>query len=233
MALTNQFFENPFDSKNITAARLAAFGQDTLSRLSTETTTPYTTLATGLQAPVLQLQTEVGDVDTSFQREKSKVTTVKQFRTALAAAIREAEPQLASALGGYESLGYKQFFPAGTREYTQASKKTIPLLTTRLVNMCAEFSAMLPPALVTKLSGLAPQWKVLDEAVSTSRKDTDDDRGERSAARQALELELLKAMHTIAAAFPGNVEVASRFFDFSKLKADRFASLRKDPPPTT
>ncbi|MCW3075347.1 MAG: hypothetical protein JWP69_2416 [Flaviaesturariibacter sp.] len=231
MNLTEAFFSNPFDSVRITPVRLAAFAQDALTKLGTETGEPFPALVASLTPPLVQLHAEVGSLDTSLQRQKSKTGATDQFIINLGEAVRAAEPSIAAALGGYESTGYKQFFPAGTREYSKTSKKNVPVLTTRLVNMCTEFSAQLPAPLVAQLSGFALQWKALDEAQSTSRKDTREDRTDRSAARQAVERQLLKAIHTVAALYPGDMEKGKEFFDFGLLRASRYASLQKKADP--
>ncbi|RYZ51271.1 MAG: hypothetical protein EOP49_12105, partial [Sphingobacteriales bacterium] len=206
MLSAEAYFKLMFNDEKTTDSAKAAFCVDLVLRLNQERRPPFTTWAAGLDPLVRTLQAELGEVDTSLQKQKTMTRTADDFMVDFGRQLTKASPVIAAALGGVEASGYLEFFPEGLDEYTQAPKKNVLRLTQRLGALAAEYSAHLPEALVRSLTGLEGEWRQCSGGQTTSRKTTKQNRNERSEARMAVDLMAHKVGHWIAAEFPGNVE---------------------------
>jgi hypothetical protein len=218
MIQKEKIFENFFDDRRIINARFYNFSQDSRQRLDAANGSgDYQDLLDLIDPLILDLGTELGEVDITLNLQKGKTMTNDQVKTAFIHTMRVKKGVIADLFGGEDTVGFVQFYPHGISEYNEATKPQMPTLTNRVKTAALANTGTLPAALVTLLAGFKTSW-------DTSRADQESEMGivstnrdERSAARVALELGMLTVVHTIAAKFPGDVDTCLTFFNFSKL----------------
>jgi len=224
----DRYFDNPFTDSRLTAPRLHRFGKDVLERLGTEAGEPFLSWRNNLAPVLAPLGLEIGEVDLSLISQKGATQTADEFIVEFNAIMKTAQPMIQVAFKGKDTVGYKAFFPYGLAEYTEASKGHLDTLTSRLGKLATEHAAKLDPVLVGQLQELNSRWKSLEGGQSTTRKATAENRGQRSDARRAVEVQLLKVLLSAGAHFADNKEAALKFFDAALLSAAAHPSKTKD-----
>jgi hypothetical protein len=218
MISEEKLFGNFFDDRLIINGRFYNFSLDTLNRLTAANGGgDYTTLI-GLISPlIITFGSEIGDVDAALNVQLGKTMTADQVMVAFGLTMKEKEGVIANALGGFGSAAYLEFYPHGFGEYTRALKTDMPVLTLRVKTAATAHSGALGVSLTTLLSGFVAQWNTARDEQEQQFATVDDNRTERTQAREALELAMLTVVHTIAALFPGDVDACNDFFAFSLL----------------
>ncbi|RYZ00025.1 MAG: hypothetical protein EOO11_02995 [Chitinophagaceae bacterium] len=212
------YFGLMFENGRTPSEKKAAFAQDMVNRLRRAATEPYTGLADAVERPLLKVQLEIGQIDSSLQRQKTQTRDANTFLKSFRDKLKNDEALIASALGGFDTNGYKEFFPnGGYSEYSDAPKKSMLRLFQRLGAAATEHSRLLPAELVQRYTGLEAGWKACNVKTTQSRKDTKENRNERTEARQELDIACHVAGHTIATLHPGNIDRCLEFINLSLL----------------
>lgn len=207
-----------FNDDETTNEAKAQFARDMVARLHRAGREPFTALARAIEAPLAVLETEIGQGDTSLQRQKAKTRDAHAFLKTFRDGLSGDELAIAGALGGYGSNGYKEFFPGGgISEYKEAPLKEMPRLFLRLSTAAQEYSAQLPAELVQRYTAYPAEWKGWTDKTSQSRKDTKEDRNDASDARIAVDRACHVAGHCVAMEFPGDVERCKEFANINLL----------------
>jgi hypothetical protein len=218
MIAPEKIFENYFDDVRITTQRFYAFSLDNVGKLTAANGAgDYTTLINLITPLITALGTELGDVSSAEAMLKGKTQTNDQVMAAFRLTMRKKQDVIADLFGGEETEGYIEFYPQGIYEYTNVTKVEMPTLTQRVKTSATTHSGVLGPALTTLLQGFKAQWDTSRSAQELQKGVLSDNRTERTDARIALELAMLEVIHTIAAAFPGEVEQCMSFFSFHLL----------------
>ncbi|RYY66377.1 MAG: hypothetical protein EOO12_04400 [Chitinophagaceae bacterium] len=211
-------FKLLFNDEKTTDERKAAFARDMVARLLRPRREPFTSLARKIEGALAVLEVEIGQGDSSLQRQKSHTRNAHSFLAAFRDGLAADELAIAGALGGYDSNGYQEFFPGGgISEYKEAPLSEVPRLFLRLSTAAQEYSAQLPAALVQRYTAYPDQWKALSETTSQSRKDRKEDQNDVSEARRDVDLACHVAGHGVAMEYPGDVERCKEFVNLSLL----------------
>ncbi|TCZ63458.1 hypothetical protein [Flaviaesturariibacter aridisoli] len=219
-------FKLLFNDEKTTDERKAAFARDMVARLLRPRREPFTSLARKIEGPLAVLEGEIGQGDSSLQRQKSHTRNAHSFLDRFRDGLAADELAIAGALGGYDSNGYREFFPGGgISEYKDAPLSEVPRLFLRLSAAAQEYSAQLPAALVQRYSAYPDQWKALSETSSQSRKDRKEDQNDVSDARRAVDLACHVAGHGVAMEYPGDVERCKEFANIHLLLPAQTHSL--------
>ncbi len=220
MQQSEKLFENLFDDKNIIPSRLSNFASDTLNNLTANNGGgSYTALISLLTPLITNFQGEIGEVDTSLNIQKGSTLTVDEFIKVFSDTMSSEEPFIARTLGGKGTAAYLEFYPQGVSEYTKPAKINMQTFTDRVNTAATAHAAQLGATLTATLQAFSPNWKNTRDKQQQQMGTVDTNRTERSTNRTALELGLLTAIHTIGAAFPGNVPQCLKFFQFNLLFA--------------
>jgi hypothetical protein len=218
MLAPEKLFENFLADRKITSPRLANFGTDCLTRLTTANTTgEYTPLIATLTPLVATFNQELGDLDTTKAQQKGRTQTLQQQMAAFKKTMSAKRGVIADALGA-DSEAYLEFYPQGMSEYSNATIAQMPVLVKRINTAATAHAAALSPALVATLQGFENTWFATRTEQVRVKHMVSDNRSERSAARTSLETALLVTLFTIAAKFPGNAQECLTFFDFGLLE---------------
>lgn len=220
MVQAEKLFENFLDDIRITSSRLLNFANDNLNKLTVANGGgDYTALINTLTPLIAAFGEEVGSVDTSLTMQKGATLTLDQVLQNFKQTMSDEEPFIARALGGSNMPAYLQFYPQGKGEYGRATKTNMPVLTNRVNTAASNNAAALGPALTALLQTFESDWQNNRNDQQQQKGAVNENRTDRSDAREALELALLTTVHTIGAMYPGNVQQCLSFFDFNMLFA--------------
>jgi len=214
-----KFFDNIFESTEITDVRITNFSGDCLNRLAAQPVSPgLTNLITLLTPPYNAMQELLSSVDVALGIQKGKTFTLNEFITFFKKTMSAQEGVIANAVGGFSTPAYTEFYPNGVREYTNAIKANLPVLINRINAAATAHSAELGVSLTETLQSFGEGWELVRSQQVRQKGNVDSSRTARSQARVDIETALVTVVHTIGSMFPGDAEACMMFFDFTLLK---------------
>ena len=218
MISPEKLFGNFFNDPRIINSRFYNFNLDCLSKLTAANGGgDYTELINLITPLIVTFGTEIGDTDVAITIQVGKTQTNDQVMAAFGLTMKIKEGVIADAIGGFGTPAFLEFYPNGYGEYTQCTKTQMPTLTNRVFTAATLHAAALGAPLTTLLTGFKAQWAASRSEQMQQFGTVDENRTERTEAREALELGALTVVHTIAAKFPGDVDTCNNFFDFNLL----------------
>jgi hypothetical protein len=211
-------FGNIFNDERITPKYLERFSDDHLAKLTKNNTgTTYTSLINAVTNALTPFKAELGDVDTSLNTLEGKTLTVDTFITGFVSYMKDNYINIAAKLGGDNTAAFIEFYPKGKTEYNRVTKTQMPTIMTRLNTAATSNATALGTTITAQLQAFQTQWTSLRKTQLEGKASLKTNRQERSSTRINLELALLGSIHFIAQKFPGDVEKAMVFFNFSLL----------------
>lgn len=229
MDFFERLYTNFFDVKRITTARLANFAEDAISRTTANDSGHlFTSIIESLTTAAGVLRDELVAVSGGEGTQKGHTiltdAVVEDFRNTM----RELEPEISYRLKGPKSVAYLELYPGGKTEYHRATKANMATLTQRVGKMASKYATALGDEVVNRLKIFAQDWEHKRDDQQQQEGTMDTDRTERSAARRALEVLLMKLMFKVGDAFTGETEKCNSFFNFELLDATKHPSLDRE-----
>jgi len=214
-----KFFDNIFESTQITDVRLTNFAGDSLNRLTVQNTGgAYTSLITLLTPPYNAMQEIISSVDVALGLQKGKTLTLNEFIAYFKKTMSEQQGVIANILGGFATPAFLEFYPNGASEYSGATKTNLPVLIGRINAAATAHATELGPSLTSTLQGFTSAWEEIRSQQAQQKGSVESNRTARSQARVDLDTALVTVVHTIGSMFPGDAEQCMSFFDFTLLK---------------
>ncbi|RYZ21922.1 MAG: hypothetical protein EOO16_11040 [Chitinophagaceae bacterium] len=218
------FFGDPF--KWVGNLPLGKFGRSAIGRLRAD----FPEKATRLENLAKPFEQEAGLIVENETIREEKVADADALVTEFTRYVTDvAEGAIRYAAGGKEGALYRDFFPEGKSEISNANKSTMGLLTKRMARMAVRHAALVPVELTTKLQGFEGRWSAAYEAQESGKASVTESREDHSEARRAYVYGLVQTMHEIAAMKPCDVAFGKQYFDF-EIVQDR-AAPAPDPAP--
>lgn len=218
MLQPEKLFNNLFDDKNITSARLSNFTADAIIRASIiDTDGVFTDSTAAIVAAHTLFHESLSGIDTSLAVKKGKTMTVNEVKDSFGKAMSEYENEIARSLGGHGTPAYLAFYPRGVMEFSTANLTQMPILTKRIYTLATENAALLGTTLTAMLQVFFNEWTAAISEQSNLKGALSDGRADRSTLRTSLEIALLSAIHLVGYQFPGNTVRCMSFFDFGLL----------------
>lgn len=219
-------FGNIFDDRNITPSYLARFADDVIAKLTQNNTGGvYDAILLPLQASIIPLRSELGQVDVTLNTQVGKTATVNSFIIDFTKYMKDNYVFIAAALGGDKTPAFKEFYPKGKTEYNTITKTKIPTVMERLKALAVTYQTQLGATISNQLQNFEAQWTTLRESQLQEKAAVKTNRVDRTLARRDVEIELLKTIHFIGNKFPGDQKQSMAFFDFNLLFGARHKSL--------
>lgn len=219
-------FGNIFDDRNITPSYLARFTDDVIAKLTQNNTGGvYDAILLPLQASIIPLRSELGQVDVTLNTQVGKTATVNSFIIDFTKYMKDNYVFIAAALGGDKTPAFKEFYPKGKTEYNTITKTKIPTVMERLKALAVTYQTQLGATISNQLQNFEAQWTTLRESQLQEKAAVKTNRVDRTLARRDVEIELLKTIHFIGNKFPGDQKQSMAFFDFNLLFGARHKSL--------
>lgn len=219
MQRKNRLFTNLFNSKEITPARLLAFARFVIAALTTLDASAFAALIEALREAAGKLSGELSEVKTNLQEQKENTLDINAFVANLHAYMRDHSLAIASAFGGYATAGYRAFYPNGITGYSEATLTDMETITKGLTTALQKWGKQLPAEIANALAAFEPDFMKARNSQQAQKTAVGNDRTGRNDAGTALQLVLTTAVHTVAAAYPGNEAVGNKTFPMEMLYA--------------
>ena len=221
------FFINHFDTERVSDDRLRKFAEDDLQRLSSDGV--YPGLVNELQAAYTPYFGAITDEATNTALREGRTRALELAVEAIKKAVSQQEGAIRSKYG-VDSPIYQEFLPLGITEYSKATLANIETLVVRFTNAADAHKVDLP--------GLKAQFDALHADFTAARNtqlglkgDVATGKSATSTNRNAIEIQLMKNLLTIALDHIGDPEGGLAYFDQSILTAGKGGD-EPEPPPT-
>lgn len=229
---SKMLFGNIFDDKNITPTYLSRFADDLLAKLmQNNVSNEYNEIIHDLEVKLAPLHSELGQVDTTLNTQVGKTMDVDAFIDDFKKYMKDKYVNIAAALGGEKTPAFIEFYPHGKTEYTTVTKTKIPTIMERLKLVASNYQSQLGDEISNQLQTFQTKWNDVRESQLQQKSAVKTNRNDRTQARRALEIELLKTIHFIGGKFPGDQAKCKVFFDFNLLFGVHHSN--NTTPPTT
>jgi len=207
-------FKNHFESNKISDDNLAKFALDHISRLQASAEPALQALVTEVGSAHADFTNRVSNEDQKTVQRISLTHTTDELIQDFKAEVSRQEGLIRSMFGK-DTPEYLLFFPQGVSEYANAVKANVQTLMERIDATMQAHANVLPQTVVSRFSTLSEDYRLSRSNQLQRAGDVSTGKASTASMRTALELALLRSMHTIAASYPGNVVQCTAFFDQS------------------
>jgi hypothetical protein len=232
MITKEKFFENPFDTLDITPSRLFNFSTDVIGKFTAANEgNIYNTIIQQLTQTSDALGSEIGEVKSTLGVQKSSTFTVNEVMKNFKVYMSDNEGVIAKAIGGKRKAAFIEFYPSGLSEYANATKTKMPALLKQVFDAAEKYKTNLGAAQTKELKDFTTQYNEARGEQQTQKGSVTDNRTDRTTNRAALETELLKAIYSVGLMYAGDVAKCGSFFNFSLLYAPGRGKAKADTTP--
>ena len=218
MTTEDRYFANLFNNVHISPGRLCDFATYTLYRLiGTNPNHVFDDIIALLTPQIKQLDAELSNVDSTKINQKGETFNLNQITFLFKHTMSSLEGIIARAVGGNDTIAYREFYPRGLTEYDTAGRMKTSILVNRIYKATDKYSKLLPNDVVTELQAFKTSWKDAFSAQGTAKAELSINISAKYSSRTTLELGLMKAIYAVGLQYTGEEEFCSSFFDFSLL----------------
>lgn len=211
-------FKNHFSTARISDDNLRKFANDHVARITANNTN-------GQYAQILQATTQLAaayDVlikqeDSTFATQQGNTLKTDQITEQFKKAVSQREGTVRGEFG-VNSPEYQEFFPNGVTEYSTATRGNIETLLQRITDKSQKYANILGNNLYNIFSALQAQYQVARNEQLVVIGNVDMIKSQVTAAREALEKQMMINILTLAVEFLGNPDRADDFFDQSIIR---------------
>lgn len=220
MITKEKFFENPFDTLDITPNRLYNFSTDVIGKFTAANTGKiYDTIIQNLTQASTALGSEIGEVKSTLGVQKGSTFTVDEVIKNFKVYMSDNEGVIAKAIGGKRKAAFIEFYPGGLSEYANATKTKMPALLKQVFDAAEKYKTNSGTAQTKELKDFTKQYNDARGDQQNQKGSVTDNRTERTSNRTTLEIELLKAIYSVGLMYVGDTAKCGSFFNFSLLYA--------------
>ena len=224
-------FGDIFDDVRITPNYLVRFADDTIAKIiQNNASHEFDEILDPLQHNMNPLRSELGIIDVNFNSQVDKTATVDGFIDDFKQYMKDKYVNIAAALGGEKATAFINFYPHGKTEYTTITKTKMVTVLDRLKLVAVTYNVQLGDEISTHLQSFRTKWDDVRESQLGQKSAVKTNRSDRSIARKAVEISLLKTIHFIGDKYPGDVNRCKVFFDFNLLFGVHHSSGGNTPP---
>jgi hypothetical protein len=211
-------FKNHFSTARISDDNLRKFANDHVARITANNTN-------GQYAQILQATTQLAaayDVlikqeDSTFATQQGNTLKTDQITEQFKKAVSQREGTVRGEFG-VNSPEYQEFFPNGVTEYSTATRGNIETLLQRITDKSQKYANILGNNLYNIFSALQAQYQVARNEQLVVIGNVDMIKSQVTAAREALEKQMMINILTLGIEFLGNPDRADDFFDQSIIR---------------
>lgn len=226
------FFENPFDSRNISMAELVAFTTDHLQRMGANNAGGELTARIAATTSALTLvEDSVSDDQGRLGIRKARKQTKDDFRTnTIPAQAARIEAGIVSSLGA-DSTVTVEAFPQGRGILQTCRDDQVQGHLQTLVDAVTTNQASLSAATVTQASTLLSSWTTVYDASEASTAGKASTEAEKRLARENLQLMLFLNLIKLMEMFPRQPEKLPIYMMQHLLENPSSPEEDEEPPP--
>ncbi len=226
-------FKNHLNTKEISDANMQKYAEIHLQRLSANNAgSEFTQMITDTTTAYTGYFGVITDEDTKLAVQQGLTIAMNNAMKAFQDWVSKKAVFLVKGALGEDSPAYQEFFPLGASEYSQATLNSIEVLLVRMVNAANAHSAELGIPFVTDAQTYKTNFMAAREAQLSKIGEVKDLKADSTTSRDALENELMKNIHLIAAMYIGDVERCMTFFDQSFIRPNQSDDDEEPVPPT-
>ena len=219
MTQLERFFENPFDTREISDDNLKKFSEDSLRRMSAaldDGADPEGILA-ATAAAHNDYFGALTDEDTKTAVRKALTISMNSVLVEFQRTVSRREGTIRGEFGA-ESPQYAEFFPSGLTEYANATLANVETLMTRMATASAKYKDALGKAFVDRFAGLLTQFKAARTQQLEGKGDVAVCNTTTKEKRDALLLQLFDDLLVLARRHKGEPERVADHFDQSIIR---------------
>ena len=212
-------FENPFDDRLITDPRIIDFATAHIIQLNLHNTThAYDGIIASTTTKNDDLKTITGTELETKGDQFSSTILVYNYKKQFVLKVRNAKSLVLSQYAP-DSVVFKEFFPFDWSYYGQPKINDINDINDHFIAKFGSHSEFGPAAtaMVTAFTNLQTSFNLARQVQLNNMGEVKSLIPDTSVERQELNLQLFANVHTLALAYPDQPEMASVFFDESKL----------------
>ncbi len=207
-----------FVSKIIIPTRLYNCGNYTLNQLiENNTAGEFDDIITELTTAMDNLGIDLGDIDQRLNIQKNKTLNNDQVVDMFRTTMSDKEGVIADKLGGFNTDGFREFYPNGLTEYSNVTKTEMPILTKRVKDVATTYSTALGTTLRNLLQSFEQAWIDSRNLQQTQKGLVKTSRREKRADILAVSKTLKKTIGVLWVKYDGDDEQATTYFDFNLL----------------
>jgi hypothetical protein len=212
------FFKNHLDTDRVSDDNLGKFGFVNLYRMTGNNPNGiYTPLITATTTAVNNFKGSVQAEDQSATLKEGATVNVDKYQQEFIDLVSLKEG-IISGTWGKDSQNYQHFFPRGLDEYHQAGRGTIETLMARFNKAGEDHAGELPAGFIVPFKQITSNYIAARTLQVTLMGTTDGHKLSVASFREALEIQLMTNVLTIALNNIGNPDVLNVYFDQSIIR---------------
>lgn len=209
----SRFFENQFDSPEISRQELRITTEDHLKKLSVQNTNNrFDNMISVTEGKYTAFFGNIQDADTLKAIRQSRTISMNNVMTGFKKEVTKRR-KLVGFTFEETSPEYQEFFPAGADEYSSANLENVETLMDRLVKASTRHQAKLGAETATVFNQLLLSFQQARGIQLTGKASVTDAIKDVRASELALQLQLTDNLLVIAREHIGNPEACKLFFD--------------------
>ncbi len=222
---------NPFDSKDISLAKLIAFTSDNMERMSAQNTGGW------LSDRIAATSTALSVLEDAYTENFTKLGFRKAQKKAKNAFRKNLTSEVAKIVGaviaeyGEGSAPVDEVVPQGRTAFSNASDDLVENHIETMINGLAAHQADLGSDLVNHAEDLHTQWVAIYTASEQATGQKAATEADQRQARAALQMELFQTLLTLAKRFPNQPEQSRIYMQPHLLGYRRRSALPTTTPP--
>ena len=232
MMQLERFFENPFDTREISDDNLKKFSEDCLRRMSAglgDAGDPEGILAATAAAHDGYFGA-LTDEDTKTALRKALTISMNGVLVEFQRTVSRREGTIRGEFGA-DSPQYTEFFPGGLTEYANATLANVETLMKRMATAAKKYEAALGKPFVDRFAGLLAQFKTARTAQLEGKGGVAASNTLTKEKRDALLLQLFDDLLVLARRHKDEPERAAEYFDQSIIRRQNAPAQPPAPVP--
>lgn len=220
------FFINHFDTDRLSDDTIRKFSEDHLQRLLKSGA--YPALAAALESAYTGY---FGAITDEATKAAIRQGLTKNVELAVKAIKKNISQQEGTIRGKFDkgSAQYQEFFPQGVTEYSDANLSNIEEKLIRFINAATAHAADLP-GLATQFGVLHTQYKASRNVQLATKGEVATGKAQSSSTRDAVEVQLMTNLLTIALDHIGDSAAGLAYFDQVILAGGNYGTKPESKP---
>ena len=215
------FFKNIFDTNKISDNNFKKFVEDHLARLTANNPGGiYAQLITDTTAAYTNYFGQMSDEDFAFANQQARTIAMGNVFDEFRKAASRQEGVVRAAFGK-DAPEYQEFYPLGISEYTNASLANAELLMQRMVTAANNHDAVVGQNFIDLFTDIKDRFNTARSQQLIKKGEVSEDKAATAEKRNALEVQMMKNLITIALNHIGDEEGGVAYFDQQIIRPDK------------
>jgi len=221
MISLQNFYSNPFDTKNIGDDNFKKFVQKHLAQAAAKNGGGlFTTMIADTTVAYTNYFGAIDDEDVKSAVQQSLTMAADNLIKTFKGSVSQQEGFIRSFYA-VSSPAYQEFFPHGITEYREGNKANIETLMNRIATASQNHVADLGAPFVAIWTNIKSNYQTARSSQLAKIAEVTSAKTTTSGNRDELEVQMFKNMFIVGMNFPGNVNECNDFFDQSIIRGSQ------------